>query len=158
MGVIAPYACIEGLFFIRPGLYRQEQYLSVLMTIIFLSIFYMGQLFSWLYLLPWSLSFFMSFNQLIAEPLLDFDRVVDYMMMFQKVFIIVATWPIVLVGAMRYGFVTPQQLRNLRGMVYVGTFIAGMLLTPPDCFAQCCVALPLIAVYELIILVSFLFV
>lgn len=150
----APYMSWEIVAFIFPGLHQKEQRLSIVLVTFFFLIFYCGQWFCWQYAIPWSLSFFITFNKQIAQPILDFDKVVDYVLILQQAFFILALWPQLLLGAVQQRFLRRQHLLELRGSIYVGSFIIGMLLTPPDCFAQCCLAVPLILLYEIVLVVA----
>lgn len=51
---------------------------------------------------------------------------------------------------------TPATLKKHRRMAYVGMFVAGAALTPPDPFSMCMMALPLLVLYELSIWGSYL--
>lgn len=150
----APYMSWELAAFVFPGLHQKEKRSSILMITLFFIVFYIGQWFCWQYAIPWSLSFFVAFNKQIAQPVLDFDKVVDYVLILQQAFFILALWPQLLLIAVQQGFLKRQRLIELRGTIYVGSFIIGMLLTPPDCFAQCCLAVPLIILYELVLVVA----
>lgn len=152
-----PYALFEVGAFIRPGLYGRERWLSSLLAICFLLLFFWGQWFAWSCVVPWSISFFVQFNGAIAQPMLEFDRLVGYVLGLQQAFFLLAAWPMLLLLVVAQGVIQPSQLRSARGIVYVLSFVLGMLLTPPDCVAQCCVALPLLLLYEIVVIFSTFF-
>lgn len=152
--LIMPYAIFEIASFIFPGLHQKEQFITKIAGTLFIAVFYLGQWFCWSSVLPWSLSFFISFNKHIAQPFLDFDHVVAYCLSLHQAFFVLAAWPTVLLLLLQQGVISQKSLLQIRGHIYVGSFILGMLLTPPDCLAQCCIAIPLITLYELVVLLS----
>jgi sec-independent protein translocase protein TatC len=62
--------------------------------------------------------------------------------------------PIAVVMAVRFGWVTVAQLREIRGYVIVVAFVIGAIFTPPDIISQFMLAMPIWLLYELGIIVS----
>ena len=46
------------------------------------------------------------------------------------------------------GLVSPPPLKKARPYVFLGAFVVGMLLTPPDVFSQTLLAIPMYLLYE----------
>jgi sec-independent protein translocase protein TatC len=46
------------------------------------------------------------------------------------------------------GLVSAKALRRARPYVFLGAFVFGMLLTPPDVFSQTLLAIPMYLLYE----------
>ncbi len=46
------------------------------------------------------------------------------------------------------GLVSNKTLKESRRYVFLGAFVVGMVLTPPDVFSQTLLALPMYALYE----------
>lgn len=147
-----PYILLELSYFVSPGLYKNERRLWAVTSGTFLLLFFWGQWFAWSCVVPWSIAFFVQFNGAIAQPMLEFDRLVHYVLSLQQAFFLLAAWPMILLFLIAHGVLSLKQLTSARGSVYVLSFVLGMLLTPPDCFAQCCVAVPMIGLYELTLL------
>ena len=57
--------------------------------------------------------------------------------------------PVVIVIIVWTGLVSRKALANARPYVFLGAFVVGMVLTPPDVFSQTLLALPMYALYEL---------
>jgi sec-independent protein translocase protein TatC len=55
------------------------------------------------------------------------------------------------------GLTTPEQLAKARPYVFLGAFVVGMLLTPPDIISQTVLAVPVYLLYELGIIMAKLF-
>jgi sec-independent protein translocase protein TatC len=55
------------------------------------------------------------------------------------------------------GLTTPRKLAKARPYVFLGAFVVGMFLTPPDIISQTLLAVPVYLLFELGILMSRLF-
>ena len=55
------------------------------------------------------------------------------------------------------GLTTTEKLGKARPYVFLGAFVIGMLLTPPDIISQTILAIPVYILYELGIIMSKLF-
>ena len=55
------------------------------------------------------------------------------------------------------GLTTPEKLGKARPYVFLGAFVVGMLLTPPDVISQTVLAIPVYLLYELGLIMSKLF-
>jgi sec-independent protein translocase protein TatC len=62
--------------------------------------------------------------------------------------------PVVIVFVVRSGLVQTETLKGYRRYMYVGMFVIAAIFTPPDVVSQLIVALPLIAFYEIGIIVA----
>jgi sec-independent protein translocase protein TatC len=100
------------------------------------------------FLLPGALSFFLKFNKSIVESSVDLVDLVFFSLSLHRATFFVTFWPFILIFLLHYKWVTLYQMRKLRGLIYVGAFFIGMLITPPDIVSQCFVAIPLIFLYE----------
>ena len=56
--------------------------------------------------------------------------------------------PIATVMLVWSGLTTPAKLTEARAYVFLGAFVAGMLLTPPDVISQTLLAVPIYLLYE----------
>ena len=56
--------------------------------------------------------------------------------------------PIAIVIVVWTGLVSRKSLAKSRPYVFLGAFVVGMILTPPDVFSQTLLALPMYALYE----------
>ena len=55
------------------------------------------------------------------------------------------------------GLTTPEKLGKARPYVFLGAFVVGMLLTPPDVISQTMLAVPIYILFEMGIFMSRLF-
>jgi sec-independent protein translocase protein TatC len=66
--------------------------------------------------------------------------------------------PIATVLVVWTGLTSPEKLSKARPYVFLGAFIMGMFLTPPDIISQTLLAVPVYLLFELGILMSRVFV
>ena len=78
-------------------------------------------------------------------------------MMVVLVFGLAFETPIATVLTVWTGLTTPARLGKARPYVFLGAFVVGMLLTPPDIISQIVLAVPVYLLYELGIIMSKLF-
>jgi sec-independent protein translocase protein TatC len=83
------------------------------------------------------------------EVATDMGSYLDFVMTLFFAFGIAFEVPIATIILVWMGVTTPQKLREKRPYVIVGTFVVGMLLTPPDVISQTLLALPMMLLFEL---------
>ena len=74
---------------------------------------------------------------------------VGFVMMVVLVFGLAFETPIATVLLVWTGLTTPEKLAKARPYVFLGAFVVGMLLTPPDVISQTMLAIPVYLLYEL---------
>ena len=62
--------------------------------------------------------------------------------------------PVATVLTVWTGLTTPEKLGKARPYVFLGAFVVGMLLTPPDVISQTILAIPVYLLFELGIIMS----
>jgi len=81
---------------------------------------------------------------------------IDFILMAVVMFGIVFCMPIVLSILSYIGLINTGVMKQYRKHVYLSLLIVGAVITPPDVFTQILVSVPLIVLYELSIVVSWL--
>ncbi len=140
--------------FFAPGLYKHERNAVLPQLIAAPLLFYGGGLFAYFAVLPLALKFFLGFNQAGVSAL---PNVTDYLgLLFNFAFGFGLTFnlPVILIILMQLGVLKPEQLARYRRFAIVAVFVVATLITPPDPFSQLMLALPLVALYELAILIG----
>ena len=56
--------------------------------------------------------------------------------------------PVVTILLIIFGVTTPQKLKKNRSYIIVGSFVIGMILTPPDVISQFLIAIPIWLLFE----------
>lgn len=158
VGVVAtsPFWLFVLLQFIIPALHRHERRLII--PFLFTSLVFMtiGGLFAFYITTPLANEYLSSFNQAIGMNLWSLEHYLDY-----TFFIILANslafeFFVIGIFAVHLGIITTEMLSSHRRLAIVLAFVIGALLTPPDVFTQFMLAIPLIILYETVILYTHL--
>jgi sec-independent protein translocase protein TatC len=146
--------------FISPGLHRKEKKYVAPFVLTATSLFLVGAAFCFFIVLPFAMGFLLTYKTGdFMMPMLSVGQYIDFCLKFLLAFGIVFELPIFIVFATRLGFVTTKTLAKNRRYAILIAFIVAAILTPtPDAFNQTLMAVPMIALYEVGILVSRIFV
>jgi sec-independent protein translocase protein TatC len=153
----SPIVLTQLWLFISPGLYPKERRYA-LPFIFFASIFFVGGgYFGYRVVFPMACAFFVEMGR-------NFQQVItvdDYFGFASKLILamgLVFETPILIFFLSRLGIVTPQFLMKNFKYAVVATFIIAAVITPtPDMVTQSALAIPMILLYLLGVLVSYIF-
>ena len=84
----------------------------------------------------------------------DINRYLDFVLKLFFAFGLAFEIPVATFLLVRTGFTSPDALASKRPYVFIGCFVAGMLLTPPDIISQVLLAVPMWALFEVGIVLS----
>jgi sec-independent protein translocase protein TatC len=153
--VAMPILLAQVWMFIAPGLYKHER--GTLWPFLVASplLFYLGGAVVYYGVLPLAWGFFLSFQSTAADtvlPIMLEARVSEYLdlvMVLVMAFGLAFQLPVALMLLARVGVITAPMLVKFRKYAIIAAFIIAAPLTPPDIVSQTLLALPLIALYEL---------
>ena len=147
--IAMPVVLYQLWAFIAPGLYRKEKRFAfpLLGTSIFL--FYVGIAFAYFVVFPLVFGFLASFTPDTVNYMPDISDYVGFVMMLILVFGLAFETPVATVLLIWSGIVSIEKLTGARPFVFLGAFVVGMLLTPPDVISQTLLALPMWALFEI---------
>ncbi len=134
--------------FIYPALLPKERQIWRFLGLSFLVLAGALQYICFFQAFPLLLAVLLHFNQNIVEASVDLADLLGFALSLHKGLLVIALWPYFLVGLVYQGWISQKLLKDSRRYVYVGAFIIGMILTPPDVISQCVLAIPLILLYE----------
>ncbi len=145
--------------FVSPGLLLKEKKYIAPFIVTASLLFLTGASFCFLFVLPFAMSFLLTYKTASMTPMLSVGSYVDFCLKFILSFGAVFELPIVIVLLTRMGIVTPKTLAKHRKYAILLAFVIAAVLTPtPDAFNQTLMAVPIIVLYEAGILVSRFFV
>ena len=87
----------------------------------------------------------------------DISQFLDFITTIFFAFGLAFEVPIATVLVVWTGLTTPKKLGSARPYVFLGAFVLGMFLTPPDMISQTLLAVPVYLLYELGIIMSKIF-
>lgn len=143
--------------FVAPGLYRKEKNFAMPMLASSIVLFYAGLAFAYYVVFPLIFGFIANFTPDVVEWKPDMAEYVSFIMLVALVFGLAFETPIATMLTVATGLTTSKTLGKARPYVFLGAFVIGMLLTPPDVISQVILAVPVYLLYELGIIMSKLF-
>lgn len=150
----SPFTFYQLWAFIAPGLYREEKK-AVLPLAFFSSIFFLaGAAFCFILVFPIAFQFFMGFASETIVPMISVEEYLSFALKLLIAFGVVFEMPLFAYFLSRFGLLTPDFMRRSRRYAILVIFIVAAILTPPDVFSQCLMAIPMLLLYEVSIYVS----
>jgi len=152
-----PVVLYQVWAFVAPGLYKKEQRFAIPLLASSIVLFYLGIAFAYFIVFPLMFGFFTAVAPEGVEVQTDISRFLDFITTIVFAFGIAFEVPIATVLIVWTGFTTPDKLGKARPYVFLGAFVLGMFLTPPDIISQTLLAVPVYLLYELGIVMARVF-
>ena len=134
--------------FVAPGLYRSEQRFVLPLLVSSTALFYAGIAFAYFAILPLVFHFLVGIAPEGVAVMTDINHYLSFVLGMFVVFGVAFETPVAIVLMVKAGFVTPARLADVREYVFLGAFVVGAVLTPPDVLSQTMLALSIYALYE----------
>lgn len=135
--------------FFLPALTRQERRVIALVVPVSVVLFFGGLAFSFFFVLPAAVKFFMGFGSTELEAMFSVDRYFDFVITFVLPFGFVFELPLVITILGKLGVVGSALLgKHQRTVIFLSFIIAAIITPTPDVFTQSMLALPMIVLYE----------
>ncbi|HOI32313.1 MAG: twin-arginine translocase subunit TatC [Bacteroidales bacterium] len=150
-----PFVLNEIWRFVKPGLREGEARYSSGAVFISSLLFFLGVLFSYFLIVPLTINFLGTYQ--VSETVTNQISLQSYISTVISVIFavgLVFELPILIYFLTKIGLITPAFMRRNRKYTIVILLIISAVITPPDVFSQILVVIPLIALYEMSILVS----
>ncbi len=155
--IALPFVFYQIWGFIAPALYRHEKRLIVPLLTSSVALFYIGMAFAFYIVLPLMFKILPGFAPENVQVAPDIAQYLDFVMMIFIAFGFGFEMPIATILLITTGMVTAKELAEKRPYVIVAAFIIGMFLTPPDVLSQLLLAIPMWLLFEVGLLLSYLF-
>ena len=155
--IAMPMVLYQVWAFVAPGLYKKEKNFAVPLLASSIALFYLGIAFAYYVVFPLIFGFFTAVAPDGVEVQTDISLFLDFITTIVFAFGLAFEVPIATVLVVWTGLTTPEKLGKARAYVFLGAFVVGMLLTPPDIISQTLLAVPVYLLYELGILMAKLF-
>lgn len=155
--IAMPIVLYQVWAFVAPGLYKKEKNFAVPLLASSIALFYLGIAFAYYVVFPLIFGFFTAVAPDGVEVQTDISLFLDFITTIVFAFGLAFEVPIATVLVVWTGLTTPEKLGKARAYVFLGAFVVGMMLTPPDVISQTLLAVPVYLLYELGILMAKLF-
>lgn len=140
--------------FVAPGLYRREKRFAVPLLASSIVLFYAGVAFAYSVVFPLMFSFFAAATPEGVAMMTDIDEYLSFILTILFAFGLAFEVPIATVILVWSRLVSIEKLGKARPYVFLGAFVVGMFLTPPDMISQTLLAVPIYLLYESGLLLS----
>lgn len=153
----APVILFETWAFVAPGLYAHEKRYVIPFVFFSSLLFLLGTSFAYYIVCPYGFKFLLGFATYNIQPMLAIKEYFSFSTKLLLAFGFVFQLPLFLVFLSKAGIVTPQTLSRQRKYVILLIFIVAAILTPPDVATQFMMAGPLLALFEIGIIMARIF-
>ena len=143
-----PVVIYQVWAFVAPGLYRREKRFGVPLVLSSIILFYSGIAFAYWVVFPLMFAFFTGVTPDGVAMMTDINSYLDFILTIFFAFGLAFEVPIATVMLVSTGLTSTDSLKRKRPYVFLGAFVLGMLLTPPDVISQTLLAVPIYVLYE----------
>jgi sec-independent protein translocase protein TatC len=150
-----PYLVWELWLFIKPGLYDTEIKASRSAILSSAVLFFVGVLFGYYILTPFSVNFFAGYN--VSDTIqntFSLTNYINFVTMFVLLSGLMFQLPVVVFFLAKIGLVSAALMREYRKHSLVGIMVISAIITPADIGTMIIVAVPLYILYEISIFIA----
>ena len=155
--VAMPIVLYQLWAFVAPGLYKNEKSFAFPLLASSIVLFYAGIAFAYFVVFPLIFGFMTAVAPEGVEVMTDISSYLSFITLIVLAFGLAFEVPIATVLMVWTGLTTPKKLAKARPYVFLGAFIVGMFLTPPDVISQTLLAVPVYLLFELGLIMSRIF-
>ena len=152
--IIMPYFFYEIWAFIAPGLYQNEKKWVVSLLLSSVVLFYLGMAFAYLAVFPIMFQFFSLASPEGVDYTPDIAVFLNTSIKLFFSFGFAFEIPVICILLIKKSIYRAEDLARKRPFIFIGCFIVGMLLTPPDPISQVMMAIPIWLLFEVGVLIG----
>ena len=152
--IASPILLFQVWKFISPALYQSEKKLALPFVFLTTLFFIGGATFGYFVVFPMVIDFLASFSFDLVTTQFSLEKYVSFSIFLLLIFGILFEFPIFLLVLLSIGIIKRYMLTKYRTYFYIGSFVLGAFLTPPDIISQSIVAAVLIIFYESTLLIA----
>ena len=147
--ISVPYTLFQAWSFIAPSLYKNEKQIAIPLLISSIFLFYAGVVFAYYVVLPLIFGFFTTVGPGEVTVMTDINNYLNFVLKLFFAFGVTFEIPVATYLLIKAGVTTVATLSKKRPYIFLGCFVVGMLITPPDIFSQTLLAIPMWLLFEL---------
>ena len=146
----SPMVLYQLYSFVRPALTLREKHYALCTIPIIIVLFLGGMLFSYYFVFPRAVEFFLGFGNGHVNPLISMESYLDFLLMLVVPFGFIFNIPVVFLLLAYLKLLPVNALGRYHKHVILAAFILAAFITPtPDIITQSLLALPMVVLYEL---------
>jgi sec-independent protein translocase protein TatC len=154
--IAAPVIFYQFWRFVRPALQKHEVKYIASAVVVSSVLFVAGVAFAYLVVVPVAMKFLLGFETPKLHAMISISEFVGTVGAFLLACGVIFQIPVIMFFLTKLGVVTPKLLMKNQRIAVVLVFIVAAILSPPDVFSQVLMAIPLLVLFELGVLASFL--
>ena len=145
----SPMVLFQLYSFVRPALTLREKHYALCTIPIIIVLFLGGMLFSYYFVFPRAVEFFLGFGNGHVNPLISMESYLDFLLMLVVPFGFIFNIPVVFLLLAYLKLLPVNALGRYHKHVILAAFILAAFITPtPDIITQSLLALPMVVLYE----------
>ena len=149
-----PFILHQVWSFVSPGLYSHEKKFGIPLLLSSIVLFYSGVSFAYFVVLPLAFGFFTGIGPEGIAVMPDIGNILDFCLKMFFAFGLAFEIPIATFLMVLSGITDVNSLSRKRPYIFLGCFVVGMLVTPPDVISQTILAVPMWLLYEVGVLAA----
>jgi sec-independent protein translocase protein TatC len=143
-----PVVIYQAWAFVAPGLYRKERRFAVPLLVSSVILFYVGVSFAYFLVFPTVFRFLAATTPEGVTMMTDINSYLDFTLLTCFSFGAAFEVPVATVLLIGTGLISADTLARQRPYVFLGAFVVGAVLTPPDVLSQIMLAIPMYLLFE----------
>lgn len=143
--------------FVAPGLYSKEKKYTMGFILSGTVLFLLGAAFSYWVVLPMAFHFLMNFGGNVDKPMISIDQYLGFFTQMCLMFGVAFELPLIISILGMIGLVSQKFLKEKRRYAVMILAIVSAIITPPDLMSMIMMLIPMLALYELGVLVVGIF-
>ena len=152
--IALPVVLYQAWAFIAPGLYLHEKQLALPIVVSSFLLFLLGVVFCYFFVFGTVFKVINEWAPATVQVAPDINAYFDFVLSMFIAFGLTFEVPVVVVVLVRLGMVSTAKLKEWRPYIIVGAFVLAAVVTPPDVTSQLLLAIPLVALFEVGLVVA----
>lgn len=155
--ISSPIIFLQTLLFISPAMYKKEKVITFLSLPFIVGLFLGGIYFCFIFILPTTLKYLMSFGNEQMKPMLSVGKYFSFVILLTVAIGAIFEMPMIMLLLTKFGIINYEMLAKKRKYALLMIVIITAILTPtPDAFTLLAVSLPLILLFEVSLIIMYL--
>ncbi|WP_397599235.1 twin-arginine translocase subunit TatC [Silvanigrella sp.] len=144
-----PFMAREVWNFVAPALYEKEKKIALISVVASVFLFYLGISFGFFLIIPYFFSNALSWASQYALVMITYENYFNSLITMMLIFGAVFEVPVILSLLGLAGILPSETLIKNRKIAFLGCFIIGAILSPPDVISLCLVSIPMYLMVEI---------